>query len=178
MTAVYIWASLLSWLSRELEETAPKWMPGCVMTQALMDIIKKEFPFDKFELKDELMSSCSSFLMFVMCLYLVWTKLEVKGHCSQTYRHHYTALKVQFHPKFNFDLRMLWGLWPPYYTVMFGKIWAFSLAERTPASMNELTRDQISGLFSLHLQYRHHCVWLLWNLTVNVSECRWCIIFI
>lgn len=46
-------------------------MPGCVMTQALMDIIKKEFPFDKFELKDELMSSCSSFLMFVMSLFSV-----------------------------------------------------------------------------------------------------------
>lgn len=40
-------------------------MPGCVMTQALMDLIKKEFPFHKFGLKDKLMNSCRFFLMFI-----------------------------------------------------------------------------------------------------------------
>lgn len=70
VAAVYIWASLLSWLSRGLEETVSKWKPGCVMTRGLMDVIEKKFHFDKFGLKDGLMNLCWFFLMFITCLYL------------------------------------------------------------------------------------------------------------
>lgn len=108
---------------------------------------KKEFPFHKFELKDQLMNSCRSLLMLIMCLYLnkVGGQISPQPNAS-------SPLRVQFQPKVSFDSPMLWGFWPPYYTVMFGKILVFSLAETEhQLSLDELSRDQVSGLFTQHL---------------------------